>query len=185
MFWQCYNPHVTMITRLAYRSHQFWCALFPTRGGLTSEVLRPYLSPAQQNLFRRMQPAEQAHAIQVLNHLKAAGFDDPDLLAAALLHDVGKVVVPLSLLERVLIVLGKRLFPDAVHRWGKGTPRGLHRPFVVAARHTDWGAELAAQAGASPLTVELVRRHHAAPEDQAGPAADRLLAALRSADGKS
>jgi hypothetical protein len=171
-----------MIARLFYRSRQFWRALRAPGGHITSEALSPYLSPAQQTLFHRMQPAEQAHAFQVLDHLKASGFDNPDLLAAALLHDVGKVLYPLSLFDRVVIVLGRRFFPRAVRRWEEGTPRGLRRPFVVAARHAEWGADLATQAGASSLTVELVRRHQASPADQAGSPIEHLLAALQAAD---
>jgi hypothetical protein len=33
------------------------------------------------------------------------------------------------------------------------------RPFIIAERHPAWGAEMAAQAGASPLAVALIRQH--------------------------
>ena len=72
----------------------------------------PYLTPAQLSLFRQMQPSEQVHAYQIFKHLETAGQTNPDLLAAALLHDVGKILYPLSIFDRVIIVLGKRLFPE-------------------------------------------------------------------------
>ncbi len=97
--------------------------------------------------------------IRVLERLKAAGQTDPDLLSAALLHDVGKVLYPLSLLDRVVIVLGKRFFRRRAGRWSEGTPDRFRRPFVVAAHHPEWGADLAEQAGASSRTVDLIRRH--------------------------
>ena len=165
------------LSRLVYRSRQFWKASFGRPPRIESGRLLPYLSPEQVVLFRRMQPSEQAHAFQVLERLEASGQHDRDLLAAALLHDVGKCLHPLSLWDRVLIVLGMHLFPGTARRWGEGQPRGLRRPFVVAAHHPDWGADLAARAGASPPTVELIRCHHTP-----SPADDSLLAALRQAD---
>ena len=175
-----------MVTsRLAYRSRQFWNALLSPRKRVQSEVLLPYLTPTQLILFRRMQPSEQVHAFQLFKRLKAAGHADIDLLTAALLHDAGKILYPLSIFDRVAIVLGKRLFRRASQRWAEGTPRGLRLPFVVAARHAGWGAELASQAGASTRTVELIRRHQDPPVPNPGSRTERLLAALQAADDES
>jgi hypothetical protein len=113
----------------------------------------------------------------VLERLLADGQTDADLLTAALLHDAGKVRARLSVWERVVIVLGKKLFAGHVKGWGEGEARGLRRPFVVAAQHAAWGAELALAAGASPRTVELIRRH----QEQSGQT-DALLRALQAAD---
>src|SRR5512136_969607 len=143
---QCYNPSIggpyrsnaLMISRLAYRSRQFWNALFGPRKHLKSESLL-YLTPSQLQLFRRMQPSEQAHAFQLLKSLETAGQVQSDLLAAALLHDVGKILHPLSIFDRVIIVLGKRLFPRRIQRWAEGMPKGLRLPFVVAEKHAQWG----------------------------------------------
>ena len=147
------------LSRLTYRARQFQSALFSSRKQVETEALLPHLTPSQMVLFRRMQPSEQAHAYQVLERLKSAGQTDPDLLTAALLHDVGKILFPLSLPDRVVIVLGKRFFRRKARRWSEGTPSGFRRPFVVAAQHPDWGADLAEQAGASSQTVDLIRRH--------------------------
>jgi hypothetical protein len=190
---QCYNPSVgvlrwnnaVMIARLAYRSRQFWNALLGSRKYLTDEALFPYLTPVQQLLFRQMQPSEQAHAYQLLKRLETAGQTNADLLAAALLHDVGKILYPLSILDRVMIVLGKRFFSRAVQHWAEGTPSGLRLPFVVAERHAEWGADLAAQAGATSRTVELIRRHQEPPLPDPSSQTERLLAALQAADDKS
>jgi hypothetical protein len=141
-----------MLSRLAYRTRQFWYALPGTRKRVETEALLPHLSPIQIVLFRRMQASEQAHAFQVLKRLEAAGQTDPDLLTAALLHDVGKVLFPIS----------------------------IRRPFVVAAHHPEWGADLAEQAFASPRIVELIRRHQDFPAFD-----DQLLVALQAADDKN
>ena len=118
----------------------------------------------------------------VVQRLKDEGQNHPDLLTAALLHDVGKILHPLSPLERAVIVLGKKFFPRLASRWGKGTPRDFRRPFIVAERHAEWGADLAARAGASTMTVNLIRRHQDALLENPISLEDHLLTALQSAD---
>jgi hypothetical protein len=169
-----------LLSRLAYRLRQFWNTLFAPRRPVEAAALLPHLNPAQIVLFRRMQPSEQAHALRALERLKGAGWSDPDLLAAALLHDVGKVLLPLSLLDRVVVVLGKRFFRQSIKRWSADRPDRYSRPFVVAAHHPQWGADLAAQAGASPRAVDLIRRHQDLP-----PLDDPLLIALQVADDEN
>jgi hypothetical protein len=132
-----------------------------------------------------MQPAEQVHAYQIFKRLESAGRATPDLLAAALLHDVGKILVPLSIFDRIVIVLGRHLFRRAAQGWAAGTPRGWRQPFVVAEHHAGWGADLASQAGATPLTVELIRRHHDRPGRNPGSQTELLLAALQAADNEN
>jgi hypothetical protein len=145
--------------RLLYRLSQFWEALVakPTASGLA--LAQSILYGPLLELFLRLQPSEQAHSLRIACLLIGQNEDNPDLLVAALLHDVGKCRFPLRVWERVLIVLGKALFPEQARKWGKGHPYGWRRPFVVAEQHPDWGAEMAAQAGASALTVSLVRNH--------------------------
>ncbi len=174
-----------MLSRLAYRARQFWNALLSPRRRVETRAIFPPLTSAQLILFRRMQPSEQVHAYQVFQHLKASGHSDSDLLVAALLHDVGKVLYPLSIFGRVVIALGKHLFPRSALRWGGGRPRGLRRPFVVAVNHAAWGADLAAQVGASSKTVELIRCHQDLPVPETGLRTGRLLAALQAADDES
>jgi HD domain len=173
------------ISRLTYRSRQFWNALLSPSKRVPSEALLPHLNSAQIVLFRRMQPAEQVHAYQIFKRLESTGQTTPDLLSAALLHDVGKILVPLSIFDRVVVVVGNYFFRKASRRWAEGTPHGLRLPFVVAEHHAEWGADLACQAGATQLVVELIRRHqdilNPNPESQT----EHLLAALQAADDES
>jgi hypothetical protein len=169
---------MSLSTRIAYRIRQFRLAFSGRRRRVPDEALSPHLSPNLITLFRQMTPSEQAHSRAVLERLQAAGQDNPDLLAAALLHDVGKTwTAPLSAFDRALIVLGKRFLPEMARRRGEGELHGAGRPFVVAAKHAAWGAELAAEAGASERTCELIRRH----QDMAA-GEDSLLRVLQEAD---
>jgi hypothetical protein len=90
------------------------------------------------------------------------------------------------LLDRVMVVLARRLAPATAERWAAqplaaGEPHGWRRPFVTARCHPEWGAELCAAAGAPPLTVSLVRRHQTPVTRPAGPE-DEMLLLLQAAD---
>ena len=173
--------------RAAYRLRQFWQALFakPTPAGLAPA--RALLSPAQMALFSQLQPSEQVHALQVLSRLAAQGETQPDLLVAALLHDIGKLRAPLRPWERASVVLGKRLFPARVQRWGAASqPQdGWRRAFVAAQQHPAWGAALARSAGVSLLTEALIRRHQQPPAPGADSLEDNLLRKLQAVDNES
>jgi len=172
------------IHRLLYRTRQFWDAL--NHKPPTAHELAPaksVLTEKQMALFVRLQPSEQIHALNVLETLSTQGETHPDLLTAALLHDVGKSCHPLRLWERVVIVLGKKLFPERVKSWGLREPRGWARPFVVASGHPLWGAELSQKAGASPLTVHLILEHqNKIPAGKGNAIEYQLQTLLQSAD---
>jgi hypothetical protein len=171
---------------LLYRTRQFWLTV--RASALSDEdqaVVDDLLTPAQQELFARMQLSEQHHGLRVLNMLREQGETDPDLMVAALLHDVGKSRYRLRLWERVLIVLGRAFFPDRVRRWGQASLSWWNRPFVVAEQHPEWGASLALEAGCSSLAVDLIRYHQAeSPPQSASPREWRLLHLLQQADGQ-
>ncbi len=151
--------------RLKYRLRQFWEAWRPQPDPQALAEAQSLLSPALWRLFSAMPLAEQAHGLRVFGILRAAGHTDPDLLTAALLHDVGKARCRPRLWERVVVVLAGWCCPRAWLRWGKGEPQGWRRPFVIAVQHPRWGAALVAAAGASRAAA-LIREHHApAPAD--------------------
>ena len=183
--------------RALYRVQQFVETFVarPTPEGLS--LARQILTPQQMMIFNRLQASEQAHAIRVLQRVEeicqTQGFETPaDLRVAALLHDVGKARVPLRVWERVMIVLGKAILPERAARWGtqssNGSPRGVARPFVVAAHHPAWGADFAAEQGTTPRAVSLIRRHQdqiPALDSQDQTEEDYLLAILQAVDDKS
>lgn len=171
-----------------YRARQFWQALVarPTPGGMAKA--EAVLSPSQLALFRGMQPSEQAHALMLLEALHTRGETDPDLLVAALLHDAGKQRCPLHLWERVVIVMVQAASPVLAWRWGEqpaGRCTGWRKPFVVAAQHAEWGADLALQAGIPPLAAALIRRHQQPAPAESALREDILLRKLQAVDDNS
>lgn len=173
--------------RVFYRLRQFSLAL---RGPAdTAELAQTLaiLTPAQAALFAGLHSSEQAHALNVYRQLVNQGETSPDLLVAALLHDVGKNCTPLRLWERVWIVLAKAILPLQVKRGGSLSVemvgrRVWLRAFIVAEQHPVWGADLAAKAGASSRTVALIRHHQDSPAIVGDPEIERLLRKLQAVD---
>ena len=174
--------------RAQYRVEQFGASL---RLNVTSQELdraAAWLPPDGPALFRRMARRDQRHSLTVCNRLRLAGHDEPDLLAAALLHDVAKTVQPnrrLLLAHRVLIVLMEAVKPGWVAQIARQDPTDWRYPFYVHLHHPEQGARLAEEAGCSQLTVALIRRHQiklsAPPVDEE----EQLLAWLQAADDAS
>jgi hypothetical protein len=132
------------------------------------------LSPWQLALFDRMHVADRRHGLDVMATLRAGGVTDPDLLIAGLLHDCGKGA-RVRLVHRVAWSLGQR-YGEWI--WNASS----HMPtfgygLAQLRNHAVRSAELAAQAGCSPRTVELIRLAEA-PIDEAG----RLLLAADEAN---
>ena len=181
------------LPRPLYRVWQFWKTLTEKLSSQAWEEVRLILNPSQLALFKHMTTADQAHgyrvmkAIQTACHVKpelqAMDFPSEDLHVAALLHDVGKSRYPIRIWERPLPVVANCLFPEWMNVSGEDAPHGWRRPLVVARKHPAWGAEMSAQAGASPLTVWLIRHHQTEnPPSFDHPNAERILHLLKEMD---
>jgi hypothetical protein len=166
-----------------YRLRQFWQAVTARRlpPSAWTEIIT-HLRPAEVELFRSLSRADQAHSFRVMKTLQEQGGADRELLAAALLHDVGKTKARLPLWLRPAIILGHALLPGRVNEWGQGEAAGWRLPFVIKARHPEWGAQMAEAAGSEPLTIALIRRHQDHLGPTGGPAEDELLRRLQRAD---
>jgi hypothetical protein len=169
-----------------YRVKQFFGALTARIEDEDEQELTRLLTPTQRNLFRRMIRSDQRHSIDVCATLCQAREANPDLLAAALLHDAGKAAGRILLWQRILIVLLRRWAPGVLNWLARGSsevkvPR-WRRGFVVNRLHPDRGARWATEAGCSTTTVALIRRHQE-PLKTIENEQDRLLAVLQWADG--
>ena len=111
-----------------------------------------------------MHVADRRHGLDVVEALRGNGATEADLLVAGLLHDCGKGP-RVRLVHRVAWSLGRR-YGEWVWSWSGRLPTfktGLER----LRRHAERSAELAAQAGCTPRTVELIRLQEN-PFDDAG-----------------
>lgn len=135
-----------------------------------------HLSAAEFELWARLSGRDRGHSVRVLRRLLAAGEPDALLLKAALLHDIGKAVVPVRLWHRIALVLLEAAGEPWPSRLARADGRAWSRTLEVLHRHAAIGAELARAAGSEPALVDLIARHDGPIGD------DRRLRRLRRAD---
>ncbi len=173
-----------MIRRIGYRMGQGLRATFAFARPLDNALAAATLSAAQLALFQRLRRAEQLHSLAVLRAISAQTATVPsDLAVAALLHDVGKVCYPVTVVQKTFAVLLRTLAPARYLQLSKGDPKSpLARPFVVYERHAAWGAELAQAAGVSTTSEWLIAHHQEVASRWQGHPAHALLVRLQAAD---
>jgi hypothetical protein len=139
------------------------------------------LLPGEVLLWRRMSGADRRHAVGVARHAAAALGPEATrpVVAAALLHDVGKVDSGLGPVRRAVVTIaGMAAGRDAAERW-QGRPGAVGRAGSYLC-HDRLGAALLDAAGSDGLTVAWAREHHLPPERWTVPAA--VGAAIKAAD---
>jgi hypothetical protein len=123
-------------------------------------ALAGWVTPAAMGVFDAMHVADRRHGLDVVATLRAQGIDQPDVLVAGLLHDAGKGQT--GVWARIAYSLGQRY-----GRWiwrVAGVVPGWSAALQTLRGHAEASARLAAAAGCSELTVELIR-HQEAPVD--------------------
>jgi hypothetical protein len=173
-----------VITTARGRAGQFFAALSVRRRPPDPGAAHAILPPALSDLFDQMLPEDRRHGLAVLALLKARGESAAPLLAAGLLHDVGKSGAGVRLHHRIARVLLRRTVPP-VWRFLTGRPTGWRRPYWVMAHHPARGAVWVATRGGDADLVALIRYHEAPPPaDWAGTQRVTWHAALAWADAR-
>jgi len=121
-----------------------------------------WVAPAQLGLFDSMHVADQRHGLDVMATLRRQGVTDSEVLLAGLLHDAGKGREA-GLLPRVAWSLGE-LYGRWV--WSVAALFPVYGRALERLRtHAERSARLAAAAGCSLRTVELIR-NQSEPSDR-------------------
>ncbi len=122
--------------------------------------LSAWLTPAQLAAFDTMHVADRRHGLDVVAALRADGVREPDVLVAGLLHDAGKGRI--GVLPRVAFSLGQA-YGAWVWRLASVLP-GFGVAIDRLRDHPEQSAAIAAAAGCSERTVDLIR-HQDRPLD--------------------
>ena len=145
------------LARALYRSRQFFRSVGASISAEDRAEVAQRLNAEQQRLFYAMTARDQRHCLDVFHALQSDRHDDPDLLLAALLHDVGKG--PVRLWHRVAYVLIRAVSPRLLRRLASDSDSGWRRSLASFSDHSRRGAALVEATGAPEAVVSLVRLH--------------------------
>ncbi len=132
-------------------------------------------------LWQRMSAQDRRHAAGVARRTVDTLGERADrpVIAAALLHDVGKVDSQLGTFHRVVATLSAAVAGrETAELWVRGS--GITRRIGLYLRHPEIGGDLLAMAGSDVFTATWARQHHL-PEEMCSLDTE-LASALRDAD---
>lgn len=124
------------------------------------------LSPPEYGLWIKMYGPDRRHSARVAREVeRQLGHEaTPPVVAAALLHDVGKIDSGLRTWGRVVATMSAAAAGrDTAVLWVRS--HGFTRKVGLYLQHPDIGGDLLAMADSDPLTVAWARQHHL-PEDE-------------------
>lgn len=146
----------------AHLVRRFFGSLRPGGPSATDQAwVDEHLLPAERDLWARMSGPDRRHAADVGREVeRSLGHEaSRPVLAAALLHDVGKVESGLRTYGRVVATMcGKVAGPEMAQSWRR--QRGYTRKVGLYLLHAQLGGDLLELAGSDPLTVAWTREHH-------------------------
>ncbi|MEX0767364.1 MAG: HD domain-containing protein [Microthrixaceae bacterium] len=150
-----------------------------------------FLTESEQRLFMRMPSVDQAHCIGVAQavsgHLSQVGLSEEDpaatwILAAALLHDVGKSVSGLGTYGRVVATISEALGgSDMGAHWAERG--GMTRRVGLYLQYPQLGADLLSLASSDERVVAWAVQHHL-PQEQWTLPIDCALLLQQADDGR-
>ena len=154
---------------IAHLSRRFFGSLRP--GGPRSADrawAESQLLDAEVPLWQAMSAPDRRHAVGVARRVEVALGDEATrpVLAAALLHDVGKSEAGLGTYGRVIATISGGAVgrdPETIKAWTR--TRGFTRKVGLYLQHPKLGGDLLGMAGSDGLTEAWAREHHL-PEDQ-------------------
>jgi hypothetical protein len=163
---------------------RFAASALPIGPSVTDEQwAQSQLLDSERELWRRLKRSDRRHAAGVARRTEAA-LPAPvarPVLAAALLHDVGKLEANFGTYRRTLATLSAltvRHDPAVIRAWTSS--RGFTRRVGLYLEHGRLGGDLLGIAGSDPLTEAWAREHHLPESEWTVPPA--IGRALKDAD---
>jgi hypothetical protein len=178
-----------VIRRVLHLVQRFFGSLWP--GGPSAAGTAwatQLLTPNELALWRAMPAIDRRESVRVVRRLDAelAGgphAGDEKYLAAALLHDVGKIDCRLGPIGRALATMaGGVAGHEVAPAWqARG---GIARRFGLYLRHDEIGAGRLRMAGARPAAIEWAALHHHPERWDTSSIPRTVVEALARADGE-
>lgn len=150
----------------AHLVKRFFGSLWPVGPNAAgTDWVRSQLLPAEYDLWASSSAADRRHSLGVAREVDSMLAEAPrEVLAAALLHDIGKTVSGLGTYFRVAATLSAAVAGrETAELWVKGS--GVTRRIGLYLKHPELGGDLLAVAGSDPLTIAWVREHHLPPSE--------------------
>lgn len=143
------------------RVRQFRAAAAPCFTDADEQFAGRWLTAVEHRLFRRESVYERQHAVALARAI-AAGLPAPSrsLIAAVLLHDLGKSAAALGRWQRVGFVLLDALPGRPLRRLREPPGRSAWYGLWVLQHHAALGAALARAAGVDERVAWLIDHHH-------------------------
>jgi hypothetical protein len=172
------------VARATHLAKRFFGSLVP-RGPnkADAEWAAAQLNSTELELWRQMPRTDRRHSVGVARRVEHALGDEATrpVLAAALLHDVGKLDANLGVYGRVIATISGAVVrhdEDTIRDWTR--TRGFTRRVGLYLQHPRLGGDMLALAGSDPLTVAWTREHHLPSEEWT--VAEPFATALKEAD---
>ncbi len=130
------------------------------------EWVESVLSAAEHALWCRQSGPDRRHSADAARRVeRRLGADaTAPVLAAALLHDIGKLDADLGTWGRVIATLSAKVAGhDTSRLWIRST--GFTRRVGLYLHHPEIGADMLELAGSDPLVVAWAAQHHRPPDE--------------------
>lgn len=133
------------------------------------EFIREYLNKQEQVLFYRMQLIDQKHSLAVAYTVKdmvgrRSRINLEKTIKTALLHDCGKIMVKLSISDRIkqtIFFNFFKFFADYLAERGKNAPgNSLRKKLYAYKYHSQYGADLVRDIKTEENIAYLIEHHH-------------------------
>jgi len=155
------------VKHLLHLVRRFFASLLPIGPSAADDAwAREHLTVAEQELWSGMARVDRRHSAAVARKVEADLGDraTTPVLAAALLHDVGKTIPHLGTYGRVIATISEAVAGEATaRRWVQ--TRGFTRRVGQYVLYPELGVDLLKMAGSDDLVIAWSREHHL-PEDE-------------------
>jgi hypothetical protein len=173
--------------KAAHLVRRFFRALWPGPPGSDAAVwVEQILTPSELALWRQLPNHDRRYSIGVARRVEhtLVGTEyagDPRWLAAALLHDTGKLDSGLGVVGRSLATIAAALAGRSrVDQWRSAS--GWRGRVATYVQHDELGARRIRDAGGRPEAAEWAWAHHHADRRAASGIPEVVAEALRAAD---